>query len=139
MKVTAYVDGSFNAATQVYGSGAVVFFEGKEEPYLISQAGDTPAFAKSRNVAGEVVAAALVMNGCRDLPNIEELTIYYDYNGIRCWYERTWKANSVVARTYLASVRDLGFKVTFKKVKAHSGDTFNDMADELAKKACGLA
>ena len=26
----------------------------------------------------------------------------------------------------------------FVKVKAHSGDRFNDMADLLAKKACGV-
>ena len=29
-------------------------------------------------------------------------------------------------------------KIKFRKVKAHSGVTYNDKADELAKKACGL-
>ncbi|WP_281691389.1 RNase H family protein [Neglectibacter timonensis] len=29
--------------------------------------------------------------------------------------------------------------VTFVKVKGHSGDVYNDLADQLAKKALGLA
>ena len=28
--------------------------------------------------------------------------------------------------------------VQFEKVKGHSGDKYNDMADMLAKKACGV-
>ena len=29
-------------------------------------------------------------------------------------------------------------KITFRKVKGHSGDTWNDLADHLAKEALGL-
>ena len=36
--------------------------------------------------------------------------------------------------------RDLGFEaeVHFVKVKGHSNDKYNDMADQLAKKALGI-
>ena len=30
-------------------------------------------------------------------------------------------------------------KIKFKKIKGHSGDKFNDMADKLAKEALGIS
>lgn len=62
--------------------------------------------------------------------------MFYDYEGIEKWATGEWEANSAIARAY---VYQLQFKqddieIVFKKVKAHSGNTYNETADKLAKK-----
>lgn len=138
MKATVYVDGSFNASSQVYGSGAVFFLEGADKPLLLSQPGNFPPYLKARNVAGEVMAVILVLKACERIPNLEELTIYYDYAGLECWAKGLWRANSPIAQMYKEAVSNLPYKLSFRKVKAHSGNTYNEQADALAKAACGL-
>lgn len=138
MKVKAYVDGSYNASTKVYGAGAVLFLGDEENPLFLSQQGNHPAFVTARNVAGEIMAATLVIEACKRVPNIEELTLYYDYAGIECWAKGSWRANTTLSREYKEMVEGLPFKLSFRKVKAHTGDRYNEMADSLAKKACGL-
>lgn len=138
MKAKAYVDGSFNATTKVYGAGALLFIGENENPILLSQPGNHPAFAGARNVAGEVMAATLVIEACKKIPQLDELTLYYDYAGIECWPKGQWRANTELSRSYRESTKDLPFSLSFRKVKAHSGDPNNEKADILAKKACGL-
>lgn len=138
MKAYAYVDGSFNAVTQVYGAGAVIFLEGREEPFRLSQGGNNPIYARSRNVAGEVLAASMVVEICKKVPNLEELTLYYDYAGIECWVKGTWRTNTSLSQNYSRAMQGLPFKLSFRKVKAHTGVQYNEEADALAKKACGL-
>lgn len=139
MKAIAYVDGSYNAAAQVYGAGAVLFLDDCQKPICLSQPGNHPAFVRSRNVAGEVMAAMAVVEACKKVVYLEELTLYYDYSGIECWAKGTWAARSILAAVYKESLKDLPFRLSFRKVKAHSGDKYNDMADWLAKQACGLS
>ena len=75
MKAKAYVDGSYNASTKVYGAGAVLFLGEGADPIPLSQPGNHPAFIGSRNVAGEVMAATLVIEACKKVPDLEELTL----------------------------------------------------------------
>ena len=138
MKAKAYVDGSYNASTKVYGAGAVLFLGEGADPIPLSQPGNHPAFIGSRNVAGEVMAATLVIEACKKVPDLEELTLYYDYAGIECWAKGSWRANRTLSRGYRDAVKDLPFKLSFRKVKAHTGDEYNEAADKLAKQACGL-
>ena len=97
-----------------------------------------PQFAASRNIAGEILAVVLVVEACKKISDLEELVIYYDYAGIECWAKGLWKANTLIARTYQHSISDLPFRLSFRKVKAHSGNVYNERADSLAKAACGL-
>lgn len=138
MKAKAYIDGSFNAASGTYGAGAVLFLGDAEQPIRLSQPGNNPTYAKSRNVAGEVMAALLVAEACKKVPDLEELTLFYDYAGLECWVSGIWRANTSLSQLYRDFMRGLPFKVTFKKVKAHSGDKYNEEADHLARAACGL-
>lgn len=138
MKAHAYVDGSFNAVTGIYGAGAVLFIGDDPKPIYLSQAGDNPLYAKSRNVAGEVLAASLIVEACKVIKDLEELTLYYDYAGIECWAKGTWRANNVLSQSYKQFTQNLPFTLSFRKVKAHTGDRYNEEADVLAKKACGL-
>lgn len=139
MRVDAYVDGSFNASTNIYGGGVVLILENDpDNPIYTNTSGNDEVFAKSRNVAGEVLAACLAMQACKAADNVTELVLHYDYAGIECWARGRWKANTPIARSYAAFVRDFGKTLSFRKVKAHSGDLHNEQADRLAKSACGL-
>lgn len=138
MKVTAYVDGSFNAVDKSYGAGIVLIFD-NGEVRSCSNSGNHPAFIKSRNVAGEVLAAVTAIAICNKMENIEKLTIHYDYSGIECWATGVWRANAPISKVYQDAVKSAKYPLEFKKVKAHSGNEWNELADRLAKEACGLS
>lgn len=131
----AYVDGSYNAATGEYGCG-VVFLSDGEEVHL-SKKGSDAELAAMRNVAGEILGAELAMRRAVEL-GFRRLSIYHDYQGIASWCLGEWKTNKEGTRAYkeyFDSIRDV-LDIRFVKVKGHSGDQYNDMADQLAKQAC---
>lgn len=150
--LTIYVDGSFNNKTGAYGYGLVAVKNGtvlKE----IAEAGHDQEFATQRNVAGEIMGAMMAVEYAKTM-DADEIVICYDYKGIELWAvddsyegirshssEKPWKANNNYTQEYKACMLDdqKYMKIHFKKIKAHSGDKYNDMADMLAKKAVGLA
>jgi len=69
-----------------------------------------------------------------------EIIIYHDYEGIAKWCLGEWKTNKEGTKAYKEYYNSLKDKVNirFVKVKGHSNDKYNDMADMLAKKALGL-
>lgn len=134
----AYVDGSYNIKTKEFSSGAVLFFN--KQKIEFSQKFDDAQLAEMRNVAGEIMGAILVIKYCieNEIPAVE---IYHDYEGVAKWADGLWKANKQGTKDYAEfcrSAREL-IKISFVKVKGHSGDKYNDEADILAKKALGLA
>ena len=133
----AYVDGSYNIETKRFGCGVVIFLGGEEITF--SRAFDDTSLAQMRNVAGEIEGAKLAMQWCVD-NNIKEIDIYYDYEGIEKWCTGKWKTNkegTIAYKQFYDSIKNR-VKVSFIKVRGHSGDRFNDMADALAKKAVGI-
>ena len=133
----AYVDGSYNTSTKIFGCGVVIFYDGKDITF--SKSFSDPEMATMRNVAGEIEGAKLAMRYCLD-NNIEEIDIYYDYEGIEKWCTGAWKTNKDGTIAYRQFYNDASkrLKVNFIKVKGHSGDKYNDMADRLAKDAVGI-
>jgi ribonuclease HI len=59
--------------------------------------------------------------------------IFYDYAGVENWATKRWQAKNEFTQAYAAFVRESGIRVYWHKVKSHSGDYWNDRADELAK------
>lgn len=136
-EAVAYVDGCFNTSTNEYSCGVVIFFDGGEEH--LSQKFNDPNLATMRNVAGEIEGAKRAIKFCID-NKIKSLDIFYDYEGIEKWCTGAWRANkpgTIEYKKYYNSVKDL-LKITFVKVRGHSGDTYNDLADSLAKAAVGI-
>ena len=91
------------------------------------------------NVAGELLAAMYVMKYAVD-HGIPECSLYYDYMGIEMWATKRWKRNNALTQHYAAfydSIKDR-VRVHFHKVAAHTGDTYNEMADALAKQGAGI-
>ena len=124
----AYVDGSYHDATKEFACGAVLFY-GDETKYFSRKYSD-PALADMRNVAGEIMGAVTVIDYCRKA-GIPALEIHHDYEGV---------ANKPGTQAYAALCREAArdLKLTFVKVKGHSGNACNDLADRLARKALGL-
>ena len=143
-KYEVYVDGSFNQETKLYGAGVVVL----ENGVLSVQngfEGSDPLFVKHRNVAGEVYATQIALAYCKQQMELNktpasemDVTVYHDYAGIECWPAGRWRAQNTMTIQYKQFVTGLPFKVKFSKVKAHTGNTYNEMADQWAKRSIGL-
>lgn len=133
-----YVDGSFSLEKGNYSYGLIAIDNGKEiyEDYSV---GDDSDSVSLRNVAGEVLGSLKAVEYAIE-HNYKEVNIVYDYQGIECWALGTWKRNKVLTQEYHKKMQEnmKKIKINFVKVKGHSGDKYNDIADKLAKKALGI-
>ena len=143
MSATAYVDGSYNIKTRQFSYGVVFFTgavdkDGNVQELHYSQAFSHDELAEMRNVAGEIMGSAQAMKIARTL-GIRDLVIYHDYEGIAKWCTGEWKAKKEWTRKYRDFYQEISkdVNVSFVKVKGHSNDKYNDLADELARKAVG--
>lgn len=133
----AYVDGSYLHKERKFSFGAVLFYKGEE--YQFKAAFSDSELAKMRNVAGEIKGSEFVMKYCIE-NDIPEIVIYYDYEGIEKWCSGAWQANKEGTKAYKNLYMECSkkIKIHFRKVRGHSGDKYNDMADMLAKSALGI-
>lgn len=136
--LTAYVDGSYIPAKADSYAFGVVFLD-KQGIETASGCRQDPVLASMRNVAGEIHAAAYAMQYALD-KGYRKLYIYHDYEGIAKWCRGDWKTNKESTKAYkdfYDGVKDR-LDIHFVKVTGHSGVTYNEMADQLAKKALGI-
>ncbi|HHW10581.1 MAG TPA: hypothetical protein GXX29_11470 [Firmicutes bacterium] len=137
--VQIWVDGSCVLAggQSRLGWGLLIFRDGRE---ICRESGsDIPPEAGSmRNVAGEIFAVLRALRWCRE-KDIKSVTIHYDYEGLEKWALGQWQANNPFTRRYAEAVRTSGIIITWKKVRAHSGDRFNTEVDRLAQEAARAA
>lgn len=133
----AYVDGSFNPKTFVYGCGVYLNYMGKE--HLLKFSGEDEEMRKMRNVAGEIMGAMKAVEKAIEL-GVKSLTIYYDYKGIEEWANDTWRRNLNCTKNYFEFIKNSRkcIDIQFKKVLAHSGIYGNELADQLAKESVGI-
>ena len=135
-ELIAYVDGSYSKeiAEDKYGSG-VVFIHSNNKQEHISLTGTEGI--ELNNVAGELAASMYAMQKAKDY-GYNKLTIYYDYAGIGNWCNKKWTAKNKYVKMYVDfyenNIKPF-INVDFIKVRSHSKDTYNDMADYLAKQA----
>ena len=136
-EAVAYVDGSYDSATNQFSCGVVLFYNGKEEHF--SELFNDTRLAEMNNVAGEIKGSEKAIRYCLD-KNIKSLTIYHDYNGIAKWCTGEWQAKKEGTKAYKAFYDEAvkNIDIYFVKVKGHSGDKYNEIADQLAKSAFQL-
>ena len=93
-----------------------------------------------RNVAGEVPGAIACIKLAKK-HKVTDLLIHYDYMGIEMWANNMWIANKSLTRDYqkfIAKMRSSGMNIEFDKVRGHSGESGNELADSMARDAVGL-
>ena len=130
-----YVDGSFMLEKENFSYGMVVLKDG-EVIHTANGVGFDEEAVALRNVSGEVQGAMEAVKYSIE-QNFKEITICFDYQGIESWALGTWKRNNRITQEYnkFMSEKMKEIKINFKKIKGHSGDKYNDMADNLAKEA----
>lgn len=133
-EVVAYVDGSFNKESNEFSYGAVIFYE-SEQLHFNEKIND-PELVSMRNVAGEIKGSEKAMAFAIE-QGAKTLAIHHDYEGVAKWCTGEWKANKPGTIGYKKFYDEIkkDVKIRFVKVKSHSGDEFNDLADRLAKEA----
>ena len=133
-EATAYVDGSYDSLTNSFSYGMVIFY--KDKIHNFKEKYSNNDLAEMNNVAGEIKGAEAAMQFCLD-NNITSLTLYYDYEGIAKWCNGEWEAKKKGTIEYVKFYNQVSSKVKIKfiKVKSHSGNKYNDIADNLAKEA----
>ncbi|MCF0141932.1 MAG: RNase H [Parasporobacterium sp.] len=163
-QAVAYVDGSYDVTTERFSYGIVMFAkpEGdissylfEEEPgrvklefkealpdgaykFTLCKAFSHKELASMRNVAGEIMGSAQAMKSAAEL-GLKHITICHDYEGIAAWCTGAWKAKLPWTQKYKGFYDEMKqkIKIDFVKVKGHSKNPLNDLADSLAKEALG--
>ncbi len=129
-----YVDGSFINGRCGYG---VVILKDNKIINKISGKVQGELVKNHRQVAGELAAVKNALKWCVK-NSVKEIYLYYDYAGIEKWITGTWQAKKKLTRSYVDFVKNEisnKVKIHFKKIKSHSGDRYNELADRLAKNA----
>ena len=132
-----YVDGSF--LNNGIGWSWVLVKDGNVVRQLYG--GVDPNEETSRNITGELQATRSAIKDAV-LHKINEIEIVHDYQGISSFIDGAFEAKTKESNDYKNFVEDCktnyNLKIKFTKVKGHSNNRFNDLADELAKKGANL-
>ena len=133
--VISYVDGSFEKSIGRYAFGCVLLTPDGQE-IRESGSGSDPAGVAIRNVAGEMLGAMNAVKWAQEngYPAVE---IRYDYEGVEKWVTGVWRAKTPLTSKYAVHMQEAGKKIqiSFCKVAAHTGNHYNEEADQLAKSA----
>ena len=137
-----YVDGSFNDSIPNYSFGIVCVLNDE----IIHSAGGTGNNAEAismRQIAGELLGAMQALLYARR-KGYARVIVLHDYKGVSMHANGTWKRTNPFSGTYhdwmQAYFRDNpGISVDFRKVAAHSGNRYNELADVMAKTAVGMS
>jgi len=128
-----YTDGSFRDETIAW---AFVVVEKDEVIHTANGVIKTPKpdLLKTRNIAGEMKAVLQAVHWALD-EGYSQVRIHADYVGVIYWVTGKWKARNYFTQKYRKWMRNANIDITFQHVKGHSGDTYNELADQLAKEA----
>ncbi|MFQ3534339.1 MAG: RNase H family protein [Aggregatilineales bacterium] len=128
----AYVDGSFQTDIPAYG--VVIIKHGRFHAALC---GIAKTNVEHHQIGGEITAVIEVLRWCKT-HNVRAVTIFHDYEGLEAWVTGRWQARKDLSQAYVKFVNDSGINITWCKVESHTGVTWNEKADELARQAIEL-
>ncbi len=134
-EIDVYVDGSFSESKQMYSYGCIII-KNKEVIEKLNGIGKSPDHIDMRNVAGELLGAMVAIKWAAN-NGYKSVAIFHDYEGIARWANEEWKANKEGTQKYVEFIKKYRslINISFEKVKGHSGNIYNDLADNLAKEA----
>jgi ribonuclease HI len=126
---TAYVDGSYMKGKTGWG---VVVIRDDQPVFTDSGVLSGKECVAQRQVPGEIEAAKRAVSWCEE-NGVATIRIAYDYMGLEKWATGQWKTNNSITKAYAAFMKKTQVSIYWMKIKSHSGDRWNDVADELAK------
>lgn len=135
----AFIDGSFNPKTNIYGGGGILI-DSKGNRHFIFESGSNPRLSKMRNVAGEILGSKITLLKALEL-GIRMITIFYDYEGVANWATGKWKCRNEETKKYSKFIKSLekkGMRIKWQHVKSHTGILENEEVDMLAKMVVGI-
>lgn len=134
--IKAYVDGSYSKTENKYSYGCVILCDDKTIKF--GGVDDNIDYVEMKNVAGELLGSIEAIKWAKE-NNYDSITIYHDYEGIERWANGNWKANKKGTIEYVEFIEEYRnwIEIEFIKVKAHSGDIYNEEADKIAKEFLG--
>jgi len=132
--IIAFVDGSYDRVSKTFGSGiAVIDFEKNSvQEYKVAGHDKWDQW----NIVGEIEASKYAIKLAHD-NGLKKLCIYHDLKNIALWASGSWQAKNEYTQSYVRFVEDYSkdIEITFVKVKGHSCNKYNDIADRLAREA----
>jgi len=133
--IQAYVDGSYSSNHKTYGYGCFII-ENQQIVKKIKNSGRIDEFTKFANMSGKLFGATeailyAIAHGHKSIK------LHYDCDAIEKLYNSKIQAKNLLSKIYIFLMDRFGqyIHIEFKKVKAHSGNKYNNMADILAKQA----
>ncbi|MFC2048675.1 RNase H family protein [Elusimicrobiota bacterium] len=129
-RISIYTDGTF--INGIIGIGAVAI-KGDIIIMELSERIRKQGLEEHRQIAGEIYAVVEALKWC-EKNGIAEAVVYYDYLGIEKWATGQWKTKHRFIEKYIDFIDKCEIIIIWNKVKGHSGDKWNEYADELAKK-----
>ena len=134
-KCIVYTDGSANLKEKAAGSAWIqVELHNNIEVQVCSWRQSSYA---ANNIEAELYAVENAIEHALQ-GSYTVLEIRYDLEGIERWATGAWKAKKPSTQDYVEIIKDArakGLLIIFKKVKAHSGVQYNELADGLAKQS----
>lgn len=130
----AFVDGSYEKFSKTFGSGIAVLDIKEDIVYEYRYAGHDKW--DQWNIVGEIEAAKYAIKLAYD-KNLKSICIYHDLKNISLWACGAWQAKNSYTQSYVKFIEEYSekLKITFIKVKGHSCNKYNDIADRLAREA----
>lgn len=124
----AYTDGSYRDGTKIGWAGVIV--KGSNLITTLQGSLTNPELLPLRQIPGELKAAMEAVKWAK-ITGVK-IVIHYDYEGVEKWVTGEWKAKNSITKSYVEWMTQHRAIYSFVKVKAHSGDRWNEMADSAA-------
>lgn len=130
-----YTDGSYSNKIKL-GSYAFLIL-GERDEFIYGEACKITdsKWLKSWNIGPELIACLKGLEKFKELKLGEYVQILHDYVGVANWANHNWRAKLDYSKEYVKSILEYkkDFNLSFKKVKSHSGEKYNELVDKYTR------
>lgn len=134
-KLIAYVGGSWNNEIKLYSYGCVII-QPNGEVFQTNSVDNNPEAVLSKNIAGELEGTMYSIKWAID-NGYNSILIRHNLEHTSSFANGKYKPKINIAKEYVDFINEKSkiININFEKVKGHSGDKYNNLADKLAKDA----